>query len=101
MKKRIPSLASGDVIPAAPLPQLVVIRTEVFGVALCDVSILDAHSFLKVSELMKGGGVAFPQLPSLDPFQLQAILRAVERVVPKRGNVESEEPVDEYTPGRH
>ena len=66
------------------LPQLNIIRTSIFGVALRNFAPLDADSTQRIAELAGGGGLAVLSLPSLDPPQMNAILRALERAVPKK-----------------
>ncbi|KAF8079114.1 hypothetical protein FPV67DRAFT_96959 [Lyophyllum atratum] len=103
-----PSLASAA-IPATPQPQptLTVIRTSIFGAALRDFPGVN----LEQADKMIGetsGNFAVLSLPSFDPPQLNAILRALERGVPPRApktpeeikKAEEEKNADPATPGR-
>lgn len=82
-----PSLANPgpnpvQVTPATTLPTLSVIRTSLFGVALRDFAPLDAKTSEEIAQTVEGG-LAVLSLPVFNPPQLQAILRALERNVPK------------------
>ncbi|GLB43518.1 hypothetical protein LshimejAT787_1400300 [Lyophyllum shimeji] len=103
-----PSLASAG-IPATPAPQptLTVIRTSIFGAALRDfpgVNLEEAGKMIGKTS----GNFAVLSLPSFDPPQLNAILRALERGVPPRPpktpeeikKEEEEKNADPATPGR-
>ncbi|RDB29141.1 50S ribosomal protein L10 [Hypsizygus marmoreus] len=86
-KSAPPSLASPNpsAVPAKPPPQptLTVIRTSIFGAALRDfpgVNLEDADKMIGSTT----GNFAVLTLPSFDPPQLNAILRALERGVPPR-----------------
>lgn len=106
-----PSLASPTpaAVPATPLPPptLTVIRTSIFGAALRDFPGVN----LEEADKMIGdtaGGFAVLALPSFDPPQLNAILRALDRGVPPRKPKTPEElkkeleekNADPATPGR-
>jgi ribosomal protein L10 len=63
-------------------PTLSVIRTSLFGVALRDFAPIDADKSEEIAQTVQGG-LAVLSLPVFNPPQLQAILRALERSVPK------------------
>jgi ribosomal protein L10 len=104
-----PSLASPTPSPFTPqpLPSLTVIRTSIFGAALRDFPNVNLE---EVDKLMDGtaGGFAVLSLPTFDPPQLSAILRALDRGVPPRKPKTPEEikkeleekNADPATPGR-
>lgn len=104
-----PSLASPTPIAPTPqpLPSLTIIRTSIFGAALRDFPNVNLE---EVDKMMDGtaGGFAVLSLPTFDPPQLNAILRALDRGVPPRKpktpeeiKKESEEKnADPATPGR-
>ncbi|KAF8433507.1 hypothetical protein L210DRAFT_3556316 [Boletus edulis BED1] len=79
-----PSLASPSPspVPAEP-PTLTVMRTSIFGVALRDFAPIDAENTRDIAKLVEGG-FAVLALPSLSPPQLNAIIRAIDRVVPPK-----------------
>ncbi|KAH0837921.1 hypothetical protein J3R83DRAFT_6153 [Lanmaoa asiatica] len=79
-----PSLASPSPspIPAEP-PTLTIMRTSIFGVALRDFAPIDADKTKEIAKLVEGG-LAVLTLPSLSPPQLNAIIRAIDRVVPPK-----------------
>ncbi|KAI0271482.1 hypothetical protein BC834DRAFT_859846 [Gloeopeniophorella convolvens] len=80
-----PSLAHPGPAPvhAAPAqPTLSVIRTSLFGVALRDFAPLDAPTSEAIARTVQGG-LAILSLPHLNPPQLHAILRALDRSAPK------------------
>src|SRR6266850_1767059 len=64
------------------LPTLSVIRTSLFGVALRDFAPIDAKTSEEIAQTVQGG-LAVLSLPVFNPPQLQAIIRALERSVPK------------------
>ena len=66
------------------LPQLNVIRSSIFGVALRNFAPIDNTTTTEIAKMAGGGGLAVLSLPSLDPPTLQAVLRALERSVPKK-----------------
>ncbi|KAG6336229.1 hypothetical protein ID866_2848 [Astraeus odoratus] len=68
-------------------PKLTIIRTSIFGVALRDFVPLDAQATEQVAKLVQGG-LAVLTLPSLNPPQLNAIIRAIDRVVPRKKAVQ-------------
>lgn len=74
----------GDPPSPDSLPQLNVVRTSIFGVALRHYAPLDAKTTADIAKMAGGGGLAALTLPSLDPPMLQAIVRALERSVPKK-----------------
>ena len=77
-----PSLANPGPNPVPMLPTLSVIRTSLFGVALRDFAPIDAKTSEEIAQTVQGG-LAVLSLPAFNPPQLQAILRALERNVPK------------------
>lgn len=79
-----PTLASPSPspVPAEP-PALTVMRTSIFGVALRDFAPIDADKTTQIAKLVEGG-FAVLTLPSLSPPQLNAIIRAIDRVVPPK-----------------
>ncbi|KAG9313956.1 hypothetical protein JVU11DRAFT_4730 [Chiua virens] len=77
-----PSLASPSPVPAEP-PSLTVMRTSIFGVALRDFAPIDADKTREIAQLVEGG-FAVLTLSSLSPPQLNAIIRAMDRVVPPK-----------------
>ncbi|KAG1813163.1 uncharacterized protein BJ212DRAFT_1275543 [Suillus subaureus] len=64
-------------------PTLAVMRTSLFGVALRDFAPLDAEQAAQIAGLLQGG-LAVLTLPSFNPPQLDAILRALDRSVPPK-----------------
>ncbi|KAI0067991.1 hypothetical protein BV25DRAFT_1818347 [Artomyces pyxidatus] len=80
-----PSLAHPGPSPVQPepvLPTLSVIRTSLFGVALRDFAPIDASTSEEIARTVSGG-LAILSLPHLNPPQLFAVLRALERTIPK------------------
>ncbi|KAI0323062.1 hypothetical protein OF83DRAFT_1090520 [Amylostereum chailletii] len=80
-----PSLATPGPNPVQSepaLPTLTIIRTALFGVALREYASLDAKTSEEIASTIKGG-LAVLSLPSLNPPQLQAVLRAIDRTIPK------------------
>ena len=71
-----------QITPTATHPTLSVIRTSLFGVALRDFAPIDARTSEEIAQTIQGG-LAVLSLPVFNPPQLQAILRALERSVPK------------------
>ena len=81
--KFTPSLTS----PAPVIsPKLTVMRTSIFGVVLRNFAPLDAHATEEIAKLVEGG-LAILTLPSLNPLQLNAIIRAIDRAVPAKKTV--------------
>ncbi|KAF9225327.1 hypothetical protein BS17DRAFT_591941 [Gyrodon lividus] len=79
-----PSLASPSPTPVlAGPPKLTIMRTSIFGVALRDFAPLDAEKTPQLAKLVDGG-LAVLTLPSLNPPQLNAIIRAIDRAVPPK-----------------
>jgi hypothetical protein len=64
-------------------------RTSIFGVALRDFAPIDADQTSQIAKLVEGG-FAVLTLPSLSPPQLNAIIRAIDRVVPKKKKEQAE-----------
>jgi ribosomal protein L10 len=79
-----------QVSPTPTLPTLSIIRTSLFGVALRDFAPLDAKTSEEIAQTVQGG-LAVLSLPVFNPPQLQAILRALERNVPKPRSPTAEE----------
>lgn len=79
---------SGDTTRPSTPPRLTVMRTSIFGVALRDL----APSSEMTNEVVKlvEGGFAVLTLPSLNPPQLNALIRAIDRVVPPKKAVEKD-----------
>ncbi|KAI9513129.1 hypothetical protein F5148DRAFT_1158978 [Russula earlei] len=75
-----PSPNPVHVTPPSP-PTLSIIRTSLFGVALRDFAPIDAKTSEDIAQTVQGG-LAVLSLPSLNPPQLQAILRALQRSAP-------------------
>ncbi|KAI6112451.1 hypothetical protein EDD16DRAFT_1165631 [Pisolithus croceorrhizus] len=105
--KFAPSLTLQTTIPAAVLPKLTIMRTSIFGVALRDYVLLDAQATEQIARLVQGG-LAVLTLPSLNPPQLNAIIRAIDRAVPPKkadqedvgkGNNRKDDDAD-FVPGR-
>lgn len=70
-------------------PKLTIMRTSIFGVVLRDHALLDAQATEKVARLVQGG-LAMLTLPSLNPPQLNAIIRAIDRAVPLKKAVQED-----------
>lgn len=74
--------------PVEALPQLNVVRTSIFGVALRNYAEFEekatASRIAGLAGEGGGGGLAVLSLPSLDPSLLSAILRALNRAAPKK-----------------
>jgi ribosomal protein L10 len=79
---------TGTPAEAVAPPSITVLRNAIFGVALRDFAPIDTKKSEDIAHLLSGG-LAVLSLPSLDPPQLQALLRALERSVP---------PVKQLTP---
>lgn len=104
-----PSLASPSPspVPAEP-PTLTIMRTSIFGVALRDYAPIDAEKTKQIAGLVEGS-FAVLTLPSLSPPQLNAIIRAIDRVVPQKKEAKAEakhtkgkgrEEASDWIPGR-
>ncbi|KDQ63094.1 hypothetical protein JAAARDRAFT_29090 [Jaapia argillacea MUCL 33604] len=81
-----PSLASpspSPVVSEVELPTLTVIRTSIFGVVLREYAPLDVAQVSEISKLVEGG-LAILSLPSLNPPQLNAIVRTLDRTIPPK-----------------
>jgi len=103
-----PSLESLSPSPiTSPPPSLTVVRTAIFGAALRDCKFVTLDSSQQIASMVEGG-LAILSLPSLDPPQLKAVLRALERSVPPKKpktaeeleKEEEEKNADPVTPGR-
>jgi ribosomal protein L10 len=77
-----PSLANPGPHSVPVTPKLSVIRTSLFGVALRDFAPIDAKTSAEIAQTAQGG-LAVLSLPVLNPPQLLAILRALERSAPR------------------
>lgn len=92
---------------AAEPPNLKVMRTSIFGVALRDYAPLDKDAISEIANMVHGG-FAILSLPTLNPPQLNAILRALDRAVPPKkpptpeqlAQAKAEADADPVTPGR-
>ncbi|PCH34284.1 hypothetical protein WOLCODRAFT_62157 [Wolfiporia cocos MD-104 SS10] len=78
-----PTLSGLSPQPLPDPPKLMIMRTALFGVALRDFSPLDRQTVKDIADLVEGG-LAVLSFPSLDPPQMNAILRAIQRTVPPR-----------------
>ncbi|KAH8110597.1 hypothetical protein DFH11DRAFT_1619169 [Phellopilus nigrolimitatus] len=78
--------------PPAPetLPQLNIISTSVFGVALRHHAPTDETTTAQIAKMAGGAGLGVLSLPALDPPTLQAVLRALERSVPRKKAVDAQ-----------
>ncbi|KAI6154008.1 hypothetical protein BKA82DRAFT_4096420 [Pisolithus tinctorius] len=93
--------------PVVAPPKLTIMRTSIFGIALRDHVPLDAQATEQVARLVQGG-LAVLTLPSLNPPQLNAIIRAMDRAVPRKkavqevaGNAKNRKDDDaDFIPGR-
>ena len=106
-----PSLAaiSPNPVSSSPstYPTLTVLQTSVFGAALRDFTSLGMNETEHIANAVKGP-LAVLSLPELDPPQLNAVLRALERGVPPKRSKTKEElelerqekSADPATPGR-
>lgn len=91
-----PSLLNPGPTPFAPStdpnvatpPSLTVLRTSIFGVALRDYAPLDTEVTQDIADTVEGG-LAVLSLPTFDPPQLSAIIRALQRSAPPPKNVPS------------
>ncbi|KAH7915680.1 hypothetical protein BJ138DRAFT_1054147 [Hygrophoropsis aurantiaca] len=98
------SLPTPAPITAEP-PTLTIMRTSLFGVALREFAPMDAHTTSEIAGLVKGG-LAVLTLPSLNPPQIDAIIRALDRAVPPKkasasGEQSKEKAEDpDFIPGR-
>jgi ribosomal protein L10 len=77
-----PSLANPGPHSVPATPKLSVIRTSLFGVALRDFAPIDAKTSAEIAQTAQGG-LAVLSLPVLNPPQLLAILRALDRSAPR------------------
>lgn len=66
------------------VPQLNIIRSSIFGVALRSYAPIDEETTKQIAKMAGGGGLAVLSLSTLDPPKLNAILRALERSVPAK-----------------
>lgn len=77
-----PSLANPGPHSVPATPTLSIIRTSLFGVALRNFAPIDAKTSEEIAQTVQGG-LAVLSLPTLNPPQLLAILRALERSAPR------------------
>lgn len=86
----LPKGSEISLLPAMPdantIPQLSVIRTSIFGVALRQYAPIDVKTTNEIAKLANAtnGGIAVVTLPTLDPPTLQALLRAFDRATTKK-----------------
>lgn len=86
-------------------PSLTIIRTSIFGAALRDFSPLDRETIDQIANIVENG-LAVLMLPSLNPPQLDAVIRALERSAPLPTEPEAQtkktNPTDDpnFVPGR-
>ena len=66
------------------VPRLHVVRTSIFGVALREYAPMDRATTESIKHMANGAGFAVLTFPVLDPPRLQAVLRALDRAVPKK-----------------
>ena len=93
--------------PPRPLPTLTILRTSVFGAALRDFTNISTDAGQQIADLVQGG-LAVLALPDMDPPQLNAVLRTLDRTVPPRKpktkaeleKQEKEKNADPAVPGR-
>ncbi|KAH9923617.1 uncharacterized protein B0H18DRAFT_1014286 [Fomitopsis serialis] len=76
-----PSLAGPSPTPAPEPPAFTVIRSSIFGVVLRDFATLDRQSVVDVASNIEGGLAAL-SFPNLNPPQLNAILKTLEKALP-------------------
>ena len=78
-----PSLASPTPAPVATTqPTFTVVRAAVFGAALRDFAPIGLETGREIASVVPKGALAVLTLPSFNPPQLDAILRAMDRSVP-------------------
>ncbi|KAI0931629.1 hypothetical protein AcV7_001038 [Taiwanofungus camphoratus] len=101
-----PSLAGPSPAPVVEPPTLTILRTSIFGVALRDFVPIDEQATKQISKMVDGG-LAVLSFPTLNPPQLNAILRALARAVPPRApktraqmDLERKEAEAAFVPGR-
>ncbi|KAH9950938.1 hypothetical protein B0H21DRAFT_776336 [Amylocystis lapponica] len=95
-----PSLSSPTPIPPpAQLPTLTVLRTSLFGVAPARLRPLDAAATSAIASLVTGG-LAVLSFPTLDPPQLNAVLRALARATPAQLAQAAKDAEAAFVPGR-
>jgi ribosomal protein L10 len=103
-----PSLESFSPSPiTSPPPSLTIVRTAIFGAALRDCTSVILGSGQQIASMVEGG-LAVLSLPSLDPPQIKAILRALDRSIPpvkpkteeELKKEEEEKKADPIMPGR-
>lgn len=86
----LPKGSEISLLPTRPeadsVPQLSVIRTSIFGVALRHHAPIDAKTTQEIAKMAGtgDGGIAVVTLPSLDPPTIQALLRAFDRATTKK-----------------
>lgn len=83
-----PSLINPSPSPISPdvptVPKFTVIRSSIFGVALREYAPVDQQACESIASEAGTGPLAVLSLPSLHPPQLNAILRALDRAMPRR-----------------
>lgn len=102
------SSSSPSLSPSVEPPKLTVVRSAILGAVLRDFAPLDIEAGREIAKLVPKGGLAILTLPSCNPLQLDAILRAMDRTVPARkplsaaelAALEEEKKADPVSPGR-
>ncbi|TFY56000.1 hypothetical protein EVJ58_g7901 [Rhodofomes roseus] len=85
-----PSLAGPSPAPAPEPPTLTFIRSSIFGVVLRDLTSLDKTTVVDFASEIEGGLAAL-SFPNLNPPQLNAILKMLEKTLrPPRQKTEAE-----------
>lgn len=104
-----PSLASPTPAPISTTqPTFTVVRAAVFGAALRDFAPIGLETGREIANLVPKGALGVLTLPSFNPPQLDAILRAMDRNVPPRKALtqaemdarEAEKKADPVSPGK-
>lgn len=84
LPKGSPSLSMTPLPPAPEsMPQFSVLQTSVFGVALRHFAPLDQEAIEQIASMVTEGNLAVLSLSGLDPPILHAVIRALERAVPR------------------
>jgi len=100
--------AASRAAPAMGPPTLTIVRSAILGAALRNFAPLDIEAGREIAMLVPKGGLAVLTLPSINPPQLKAILRIMDRTVPPRKPltreeleaIEEEKKADPINPGR-